>query len=205
LKKLHEQCKAVLSNVQALGRLKTDAQTESPLPSLNEILHQDAITRSMKNLIASGQNKSLLLYGGDCGQRRQLALAYARSVMCESRETGKWPACGACTACRDGVNGLGLIELRLIDSKIDGMREKLADLSFNPITRNRVVVIDGLDMDRSLEEAFLDALEAGRPLTTFILIATTLDKLKLATSSRCFTYRVKSVNLGNKESRKLSS
>ncbi|RTL51764.1 MAG: hypothetical protein EKK40_09605 [Bradyrhizobiaceae bacterium] len=192
---LHEFCLHWLKESErsaANSPMIVSASTEQT-SSLDVIAGQDIIINSLKGLFGDGDHSvPILLFGADELSRRTIAMAYVRALMCETRARGEWSACGTCAGCVSMENGnsFGFLDLRIDRHNVGAVREKLTELAFQPFSDRRVVLINGLDRVREIEEAFLDVLERGRAVTTFILNVENLDELHLATVSRCFIYRV---------------
>jgi hypothetical protein len=166
-------------------------------PLLGEILDQPVITRSLQNSLGKEQRGvPILLYGRDRIRRREIALAYARALLCEGRHETDLDACGLCESCRsfEARNSLGLVELEARMDTASNVRKTLEKLSYTSLTQYRVIIIESSGKSKESEDAFLEALEVGRESTTFILMVDRLELLAHATVSRCLPYRVKPLN-----------
>lgn len=168
------------------------------MPFLGEILDQRVIIRSLQNSLGKEQRGvPILLYGRDRIRRREIALAYARALLCEGRHETDLDACGLCESCRsfEGRNSLGLVELEARMDTASNVRKTLEKLSYTPLTQHRVIIIESSGKSKESEDAFLEALEMGRESTTFILMVDRPELLAPATVSRCLPYRVKPLNV----------
>lgn len=185
-----------------------DTERDDPVPYLGQILDQDVIVRSLqRSLLKTDHDAPILLYGTDNVRKREIARAYARALLCEGRCETDLDACGSCEACRSfgKRNSFGLVELEARFDTASNVHKTLTKLSYSPLTRHRVIIIESSGKSRESEEAFLEALEMGRESTTFILLIDRLEVLDPATVSRCFPYRVKPSNaegLGSDSPRK---
>lgn len=175
----------------------TDTEGDDPVPYLSQILDQDVIVRSLqRSLLKKDHDAPILLYGTDNARKREIARAYARALLCEGRCETDLDACGSCEACRSfgEGNSFGLVELEARLDTASNVHKTLKKLSYSPLTRHRVIIIESSGKSKESEGAFLEALEMGRESTTFILLIDRLEVLDPATVSRCFPYRVKPSN-----------
>ncbi|MBN9603765.1 MAG: hypothetical protein J0G33_12640 [Afipia felis] len=165
---------------------------EFPLVSIGSIPHQDVIVRSIQSRFRLDDHSvPILLCGTSHFAKDQIAMSYAAGLLCE-KPPAPGENCGSCSECRavHTRNSHGLIEANVNPGNVADVKTKLADLAYQPLTPQRVIIIDGLDRSIEVEEACLEALEGGRSRTVFILLAERLERLRAATVSRCFLYRV---------------
>lgn len=177
----------------ALGR---DAD---PLLSIGGIPHQDVIVQSVQSRFRLDDHSApILLCGTSRSAKSRIAMSYAAGLLCEV-PPAPGEHCGSCSECRAvrARSSHGLIDAYVNPGNFEDVKTKLADLAYQPLTSRRVIIIDGLDRSIEVEEACLEALEGGRPRTTFILLAERLERLRAATVSRCFLYRVMSPPASN--------
>jgi len=170
----------------ALGR------NAGPLLSIGSIPHQNVIVQSFQSRFwLDDHSVPILLCGTSRSAKDWIAMAYAAGLLCEE-PPAPGEHCGSCSECRAvyARNSHGLIEVSVNPGNVEDVKTKLSDLAYQPLSSRRVIIIDGLDRSIEVEEACLEALEGDRPGTTFILLAERLKRLRAATVSRCFLYRV---------------
>ncbi len=141
--------------------------------------------------------QAVLISGKAWLGKRQLAEAFAASLLCESR-TQEMMACGQCHACRLRQAGTHPDFLTVEPEKkgkdigIDVIRSLLNALSLKPqFERQRVVLMDAVEqLNRAAANAFLKGLEEPGERTTFLLVSEQPARLPLTIRSRCQLFPV---------------
>ncbi len=141
--------------------------------------------------------QGLLITGKARLGKRQLAEAFAASLLCESR-TREMMACGKCHGCRLRQAGthpdylLAAPEKPGKDIGVDVIRSLLASLSLKPqFEGRRVVLMDAAEqLNRAAANAFLKGLEEPGESTTYLLVSEQPARLPLTIRSRCQLFPV---------------
>jgi DNA polymerase-3 subunit gamma/tau len=153
--------------------------------TFDAIVGQDAITRTLRNALASGRIAHAYLFAGPRGVgKTTTARLLARALLCAAR-TGPEP-CGACVACRDA----GTVDIVEIDGasnrKIDDVRALRENVKYAPSRgRYKVYIIDEVhQLTAEAFDALLKTLEEPPAHVVFILATTDPRDLPLTILSR---------------------
>ena len=146
-------------------------------------------------LTSRRMHQAYLLVGADEVAARELATAFAASLVCTS--PSGTDACGACPACRKlaGGNHPDVVTLSPNEKGIiavDQVREVAGRLALKAAEAVcKVVVIAAADVARpEAQNALLKTLEEPPGATCFLLTATRLRALLPTVRSRCVTLRL---------------
>src|SRR5512141_2954901 len=146
-------------------------------------------------LASRRMHQAYLLVGAEEGAARELATAFAGSLVCQT-PTGT-DACGACAACRKLAGGNHPDVVYLLPNEkgfigVEQVRELSDRLSFKAVESAwKVVIIGGADVARAeAQNALLKTLEEPPGATCFLLTATRLRALLPTVRSRCVTLRL---------------
>ena len=111
--------------------------------AFDAVVGQDAITRTLRNALASGRVAHAYLFAGPRGiGKTTTARLLARALLCLAR-TGPEP-CDACDACRDHRRALDVIEIDGASNRgIDEIRDLRENVKYAPTRgRYKVYIID---------------------------------------------------------------
>src|SRR5438552_2134454 len=144
--------------------------------TFDAVVGQDAITRTLRNALASGRIAHAYLFAGPRGiGKTTTARLLARALLCTAR-TGPEP-CGKCAVCVEGLAGT-LVDVIEIDGasnrgieEIRTLREKVK----HPPARGRfkVYIIDEVhQLTEAAFNALLKTLEEPPPHIVFVLATT---------------------------------
>jgi DNA polymerase-3 subunit gamma/tau len=140
------------------------------------VVGQDAITRTLRNALASGRIAHAYLFAGPRGVgKTTTARLVARALLCPAR-TGPEP-CGTCDVCREGQAGtiVDVIEIDAASNRgIDEIRALRENVKYSPARgRYKVYIIDEVhQLTAHAFDALLKTLEEPPPHVVFILATT---------------------------------
>jgi DNA polymerase-3 subunit gamma/tau len=158
-----------LSSYQVLAR-KWRPQT------FEAVVGQDAITRTVKNALASGRIAHAYLFAGPRGVgKTTTARLLARALLCPER-SGAEP-CGACVACREAQTGatVDIVEIDAASNRgIDEIRALRENVKYAPSRgRFKVYIVDEVhQLTAHAFDALLKTLEEPPPHVVFVLATT---------------------------------
>ena len=137
---------------------------------------QDAITRTLRNALASGRIAHAYLFAGPRGiGKTTTARLLARALLCTAR-TGPEP-CGKCAVCVEGLAGT-LVDVIEIDGAsnrgIEEIRTLRENVKYTPARgRYKVYIIDEVhQLTEAAFNALLKTLEEPPPHIVFVLATT---------------------------------
>jgi DNA polymerase-3 subunit gamma/tau len=154
--------------------------------TFDEVVGQDAITRTLRNALASGRIAHAYLFAGPRGiGKTTTARLLARALLCPERK-GSDP-CGACPACGDAAAGVDIIEIDAASNrKIDDIRTLRENVKYLPARgRFKVYIIDEVhQLTSDAFDALLKTLEEPPPHVVMILATTDPRELPATILSR---------------------
>ena len=167
-----------MSNYQVLAR-KWRPQT------FESVVGQDAITRTLKNALASGRIAHAYLFAGPRGiGKTTTARLLARALLCAERKTAE--PCGVCVVCAD-VSPVDLIEIDAASNRrIEDVRTLRETVKYAPARgRYKVYIVDEVhQLTPDAFDALLKTLEEPPAHVVFILATTDPRELPQTILSR---------------------
>jgi DNA polymerase-3 subunit gamma/tau len=162
----------------------------------DDVVGQQAVTRTLRNAIASGRIAQAFVFAGSrgCG-KTTTARILARALNCEKGPTAE--PCGACDACVEIAQGRDIDVLEIDAAShtgIDNIREVvITGLSFAPARdRYKVFIIDEVHQLSSASfNALLKSIEEPPAHVVFMMATTELHKIPdtILSRSQVFEFR----------------
>jgi DNA polymerase-3 subunit gamma/tau len=138
------------------------------------VVGQDAITRTLRNALASGRIAHAYLFAGPRGiGKTTTARLLARALLCPER-AGAEP-CGACAVCRDAGASVDVIEIDGASNRgIEEIRTLRENVKYAPARgRYKVYIIDEVhQLTEAAFNALLKTLEEPPAHVVFVLATT---------------------------------
>jgi DNA polymerase-3 subunit gamma/tau len=135
---------------------------------------QDAITRTLRNALASGRVAHAYLFAGPRGVgKTTTARLLARALLCPERTEAE--ACGACPVCRDAAASVDVVEIDGASNRgIEEIRTLRENVKYAPARgRYKVYIIDEVhQLTEAAFNALLKTLEEPPAHVVFILATT---------------------------------
>jgi len=157
--------------------------------TFDEVVGQEAITRTLKNAISMGRVPHALLFTGPRGVgKTTLARIVAKALNCEKGPTPT--PCGECSSCRQITQGTSLDVLEIdgaSNTGVDDVRQLRESVQYRPSqSRYKVYIIDEVHMlSRGAFNALLKTLEEPPEHCYFIFATTEPHKVPQTIQSRC--------------------
>ena len=162
--------------------------------SFDEVIGQDAVVRTLCNMVKGGNIAHAYLFTGTRGTgKTSVARIFAKAVNCTDNKSGS--PCGVCSACRafDSAANVDFVELDAAsNNSVDDVRALRETVKYPPANdqlRYKVYIIDEVhQLSTAAFNAFLKTLEEPPAYCIFILATTEVQKLPQTILSRCLRF-----------------
>lgn len=169
--------------------------------TLNEVVGQEPVTRTLLNALASGHVSHAYLFCGSRGTgKTSTARNLAKAINC--LKNGQGEPCNECLICQAITEGrsLDVIEVDAASNTgVDDIRSLREKVNFSPgEARYKVYIIDEVHMlSNSAANALLKTLEEPPPHVIFILATTESHKVLPTILSRCQRFDFRRISLAD--------
>ena len=158
----------------------------------DEVVGQEAIVRTLKNAISSGQVRQAYLFAGPRGTgKTSLARILAKGLNCAQGPTpNPDKVCNACATIANGTS-LDVVEMDAASQRgIDDIREIRERVVLQPAEgRYKVYILDEAhQLTDAAWNALLKLIEEPPPHLVFVFCTTDLSKVLPTVRSRCQTF-----------------
>jgi DNA polymerase III subunit gamma/tau len=165
----------------------------------DDVIGQPAVTRTLKNAIASGRMAQAFVFAGPRGVgKTTTARILARALSCDRGPTAN--PCGECDPCREIAEGRDIDVLEIdaaTHTQVDNVREVIiAGLAFMP-ARNRckIFIIDEVhQLSAHSFNALLKSIEEPPPHVIFMMATTELSKIPETVLSRSQVFEFRTIS-----------
>jgi DNA polymerase-3 subunit gamma/tau len=160
--------------------------------TFDEVVGQEAVVRTLKNAISSGQVRQAYLFAGPRGTgKTSMARILAKGLNCAQGPTPEPD--GTCNSCRTIAAGtsLDVIEMDAASQRgIDDIREIRDRVVLQPVEgRYKVYILDEAhQLTDAAWNALLKLIEEPPPHLVFVFCTTDLSKVLPTVRSRCQTF-----------------
>jgi len=160
--------------------------------TFGEVVGQEAVVRTLKNAIASGQVRQAYLFAGPRGTgKTSMARILAKSLNCVQGPTAEPD--GTCHVCQGIAAGtsLDVIEMDAASQRgIDDIREIRDRVVLQPVEgRYKIYILDEAhQLTDAAWNALLKLIEEPPPHLVFVFCTTDLSKVLPTVRSRCQTF-----------------
>jgi DNA polymerase-3 subunit gamma/tau len=155
--------------------------------AFDDVVGQDAITRTLRNALASGRIAHAYLFAGPRGiGKTTTARLLARALLCPERKSTPDP-CGVCPACTDAAASVDIIEIDAASNRrIEDIRTLRENVKYAPARgRYKVYIIDEVhQLTSDAFDALLKTLEEPPPHVVMVLATTDPRELPATILSR---------------------
>src|SRR5437870_6257933 len=164
----------------------------------DDVVGQQAVTRTLKNAIASGRLAQAFIFAGPRGVgKTTTARILAKAFNCVNGPIAD--PCGQCEACVEIAQGRDM-DVMEIDAAthtgIDNVREVIiAGLGIMPVRdRYKVFIIDEVhQLSNASFNSLLKSIEEPPPHVVFMMATTELDKIPETVLSRSQVYELRTI------------
>ena len=195
-----------------MSELPLSAPAEPASPASGEVLYRkwrpqsfaevhghDAITRTLRNAVASGRLAHAYLFCGPRGTgKTTLGRLLAKAANCAAPQDGE--PCNECDSCRAFIEGraMDFVEQDAAShNSVDDIRQLRENVVLTPMAGERkVYLLDEVHMlSTAAENALLKTLEEPPPHIIFVLATTEANKVAGTIVSRCQRFDLKRIPL----------
>jgi DNA polymerase-3 subunit gamma/tau len=166
----------------------------------DEVVGQQAVTRTLRNAIASGRIHQAFVFAGPRGVgKTTTARLLARALNCVKGPTPD--PCGVCDACVEIANGRDMDVLEIdaaTHTQVDNVREVIiSGLAIGPARdRYRVFIIDEVhQLSAHSFNALLKSIEEPPPHVVFVMATTEAHKIPDTILSRAQVFEFKTIGV----------
>jgi DNA polymerase-3 subunit gamma/tau len=163
--------------------------------SFEEVVGQEAVTRTLRNAIANGQVRQAYLFAGPRGTgKTSMARILAKALNCQAGPTPEPDGtCPACVAIANGTS-LDVIEMDAASQRgIDDIREirdrVVLQPAGGPHARKVYILDEAHQLTDAAWNALLKLIEEPPPHLVFVFCTTDLAKVLATVRSRCQTFQ----------------
>jgi DNA polymerase-3 subunit gamma/tau len=164
----------------------------------DDVVGQQAVTRTLKNALASGRLAQAFVFAGPRGVgKTTTARILARALNCEKGPTPD--PCGQCDACVEIAEARDIDVLEIdaaTHTGIDNIREVIiSGLSIRPArNRYKIFIIDEVhQLSAPSFNALLKSIEEPPPHVVFMMATTELEKIPETVLSRSQVYEFRTI------------
>jgi DNA polymerase-3 subunit gamma/tau len=167
----------------------------------DEVVGQQAVTRTLRNALASGRIHQAFVFAGPRGVgKTTTARLLARALNCVNGPTAD--PCGVCDACVEIAQGRDMDVLEIdaaTHTGIDNVREVIiSGLAITPVRdRYKVFIIDEVhQLSPQSFNALLKSIEEPPPHVVFVMATTELAKIPDTILSRAQVFEFRAIAVG---------
>ncbi|MGH9765226.1 MAG: DNA polymerase III subunit gamma/tau, partial [Blastocatellia bacterium] len=169
--------------------------------TFDQVVGQEAITRTLKNAVANGTLHHAYLFAGARGVgKTTTARILAKALNCEQAPTTD--PCGECPACVDIADGKSMMVVEIdaaSNTGVDNVREVIINSAAfaPPAGLYKIFIIDEVhQLSSSAFNALLKTVEEPPPRVLFIMATTEIQKVPETILSRCQIFEFRTIPLG---------
>jgi DNA polymerase-3 subunit gamma/tau len=166
----------------------------------DDVVGQQAVTRTLRNAIASGRIHQAFVFAGPRGVgKTTTARLLARALNCVNGPTAD--PCGACDACVEIAQGRDMDVLEIdaaTNTQVDKVREVIiAGLGMSPVRdRYKIFIIDEVHrLSPQSFDALLKSIEEPPPHVVFMMATTEIEKVPATIQSRSQVFELKAIGV----------